>query len=90
MSALFPCDNCGACCKSIRLSELTKWLDRGDGICKHFDEDNSNCSIYENRPEICNVKKMHMKYYQNSFSWAEFIVLNQRACSELKIQITGK
>ena len=30
--------------------------DRGDGACGHLTEDNL-CSIYENRPDFCNVDK---------------------------------
>ena len=30
--------------------------DRGDGACEHLTEDNL-CSIYENRPDFCNVDK---------------------------------
>lgn len=84
MSNPFPCDNCGACCKSIRLSTLTDWLDRGDGTCKHFDNANNLCSIYESRPEICNVKTMHENHYRSSFDWNTFVTLNQKACKELK------
>jgi Fe-S-cluster containining protein len=80
----FPCDNCGACCKFIGLSDKTSWLDRGDGVCRHFDEINNHCSIYENRPEICNVKKMYDTYYKDRFNWSEFVAMNQKVCSELK------
>jgi Fe-S-cluster containining protein len=51
MSDAFPCNGCGACCKSIQLSELTSWLDRGDGVCKFFDAMHNICTIYENRPD---------------------------------------
>lgn len=83
MSQVFPCNSCGACCKSIRLSTLTDWLDRGDGVCKYFDDTHNTCTIYENRPEVCNVRIMYDKHYKNSFVWSEFVTVNQKACEEL-------
>lgn len=86
MSDVFPCNNCGACCKSIRLSPLTDWLDRGDGVCKHFDENQNTCMIYEHRPEICNVKMMYEKHYKAEFDWSSFVAINQKSCTELLSQ----
>lgn len=83
MSASFPCNNCGACCKSIRKSELTLWLDRGDGVCKNFDDNKNICLIYENRPEVCNIKVMYEKFYSDEFTWVKFVELNQRSCDFL-------
>jgi hypothetical protein len=83
MKKLFPCNQCGACCKSIRLSEETIYLDRGDGTCRHFDNAQNTCTIYENRPDICNVHVMYEQRYQQQFSWSEFTKLNQLACEAL-------
>lgn len=84
MTRFFPCDNCGACCKSIQFSEQTSWLDRGDGICRHFNESNNLCSIYETRPEVCNVAVMYQKHYQDSYDWHSFVEINQIICQKLK------
>lgn len=62
----FPCTQCGACCRHVNLSELTVYLDRGDGICHYYDLDSRLCSIYENRPEICRVEVYYQKYLKNS------------------------
>jgi len=83
MSEPFPCTGCGACCKAILLSPQTRWLDRGDGICRHFDESQNACTIYETRPEICNVRIMYEKQYQEQFSWSEFVAVNQKSCEAL-------
>lgn len=83
MNEVFPCSSCGACCKSIQLSPLTAWLDRGDGVCKHFDDTENVCSIYESRPEICNVRVMYDKHYKNCCDWTEFVFINQQVCEEL-------
>jgi Fe-S-cluster containining protein len=90
MSEAFPCNSCGACCKSIRLSTLTDWLDRGDGVCRYFDDQQNTCTIYENRPEICNVRVMYEKHYQSQFNWSEFVLVNQKACDALLEQISIK
>ncbi|MCX7067888.1 MAG: YkgJ family cysteine cluster protein [Methylococcales bacterium] len=87
MSEAFPCNSCGACCKSIRLSTQTEWLDRGDGVCRYFDDQQNTCTIYENRPEICNVRVMYEKHYQSQFNWSEFVLVNQKACDALLVQI---
>jgi len=49
----WECEKCGDCCRYVRL--VSKDLDRGDGTCKHLNDDNL-CSIYYERPEICRVK----------------------------------
>ena len=79
----FPCTGCGACCKSDRLSELTHGLERGDGICIHFDDGQNGCKIYENRPDICNVEKTYDQHYKSVIQWNDFVSLNMLACNEL-------
>ena len=53
-----------------------------DGSCKYLI--NNDCSIYENRPEFCNVKVMYEKYYQNDYSLQEFYQLNADVCNQLQ------
>lgn len=90
MSEAFPCNQCGACCKSIRLSTLTDWLDRGDGVCRHFDDEQNTCTIYENRPDVCNVRMMYEQHYQRNLDWSEFITINQQACEKLQLNSKWK
>ena len=78
MITSFECNKCGACCKSILLSEETIYLDRGDGVCRYFDENQNSCTVYENRPDICNVHTMYEQRYQNQISWSQFTKLNER------------
>ena len=82
----FPCTRCGACCRSVHLSPATEWLDKGNGICRHFDEKTNLCSIYENRPEICRIDLEYEINYQETMSWSEFCALNQACCDMLVIQ----
>lgn len=81
---MFKCDRCGECCRNISLSAIYSELDRGDGICKFFDERTSSCSIYENRPIICNVDLMYKFYFSRKMSIDEFYELNYEACHKLK------
>lgn len=65
-SQKFPCDQCGICCMHIDRVECLKELDRGDGQCKYLI--NHLCSIYEKRPDICNVDKMYELFFQNKMT----------------------
>lgn len=61
---MFYCDCCGLCCMNLSKSEIYSDLDRGDGICKYFDMDSKLCTIYEERPEKCNVDKMYNNFFR--------------------------
>nr|WP_071840705.1 YkgJ family cysteine cluster protein [Escherichia coli] len=58
----------------------TQCLDRGDGICRHYQTDSHLCAIYDKRPQICRVEDQYLLNYQSQYSWQEFIALNQAAC----------
>jgi uncharacterized protein len=83
MDALFECNQCGACCRLINLSEETLFLDRGDGTCRYLDDLKKTCTIYDRRPDICNVRVMYEHRYSKQFSWTHFIQLNKSACNTL-------
>jgi len=80
----FPCDQCGLCCQRLNLNALYKDLDRGDGTCQHFDEATLLCTVYAERPDICNIQIMHKTYFAQHYSQADFYTLNQKACEDLK------
>ena len=75
----FPCNQCGWCCQNLDKNELYSKLDRGDGVCKWFNIENNNCTIYNTRPEICNIENM---YYSTFFTieYSEYIRLNIQVC----------
>ena len=79
----FPCTQCGACCRHVNFSELTEYLDRGDGICRHYDFESKLCRIYETRPEICRIDIFYQKHLKKQLSWNEFVDLNLIACKQL-------
>ena len=68
----FDCSKCGKCCIHIhllfeRLPQLAKLIgednaafpySHSNGICEKLNLDNNLCSVYENRPVICNIDKL--------------------------------
>ena len=80
----FNCDCCGLCCRNIRRSEFSKNLDRGDGVCKFLDTSKNLCTIYDSRPDFCNVEKGYKKYFAETYSEEEYLRLNYLACENLK------
>lgn len=86
MSKMFKCDCCGLCCINLNMSEIYSDLDRGDGSCIHFDINSKLCSVYENRPDKCNVDKMYHIYYKSTMTKEEYYKLNYEACRLIKIR----
>lgn len=62
---IFPCTNCGCCCKRVGL--VKKFLTEDEfpfdvyenGACKMLV--NNMCSVYDDRPDICKVEEMAKK-----------------------------
>lgn len=79
---MFKCDKCGQCCRHLANSEIYKELDRGDGVCKYLD--GNLCSIYDNRPDICNVDKAFELYFKDVISKDDYLKFNREACLILK------
>lgn len=82
---VFPCNQCGWCCQNLQNSEIYHSLDDGTGVCKFFDKEMKICTIYDHRPQICNINAM----YHSSFSfmrYEEYIELNIKACQTAQKQ----
>lgn len=80
---IFPCEKCGLCCRHIDLIPQLKEYDQGNGRCIHL-MDNNLCSIYDERPDICNVRKMYELAYCKQMSEEEYIKLNIVGCEAIK------
>ena len=80
---IFPCTACGACCRNLSYSPLYANLNRGDGICRHFDASTNLCRIYETRPKICRVTDM-FEIFEDRLTWEEYVDLNLQSCRELR------
>lgn len=78
----FFCDRCGLCCKLLSKFDDMKEFDRGDGVCKYLK--NSLCSIYEERPNICNAEYMWVTKYSKFMSREDFEHKSYEACLEIK------
>lgn len=83
MQTPFPCTQCGCCCKQVFRSELTAYLDKGNGSCKYLSSDNT-CSIYEERPDICRVDLQYKVFFSSKMDWEEFVAINIAACNFLQ------
>lgn len=83
---MFICDKCGLCCKNLQLSPLYSSLNRGDGICKYFDDDFNLCTIYEKRPILCNIDEAFKTYFSDKMTQNEYYKLNYQICNQLKLK----
>lgn len=86
MSHLFDCTRCGACCRRVNNSLETMQFDRGDGVCRQYNDDTKQCKIYETRPDICRVDLQYRVNYQDVMSWEEFCKINKAAYDWLQTE----
>jgi len=86
LNQTFPCNKCGLCCKKVHQAPETRFLDRGDGTCRHYDVEDKVCGIYDQRPDICRVDKQYELIYSERYSWEEFVTANVEVCSLLQAQ----
>ncbi|WP_367393556.1 YkgJ family cysteine cluster protein [Pseudomonas sp. X4] len=80
----FPCNQCGLCCQRVDKSDETRFLDRGDGVCSHYDSLRKGCGIYEQRPDICRVDRQYVERFAEHYGWDEFVAMNVAVCIELQ------
>lgn len=80
----FFCDRCGLCCRNIKNIVELQNFNRGDGICKYFDETTNLCKIYEKRPIVCRVDEFYEKYLKNQMDKKEYYKKNYEVCLILK------
>ena len=81
---MFHCDKCGKCCQYIGRSPIYSFLDRGDGVCRYYEDNTKLCSIYKNRPVICRVDDMYDLYFKEMMTKEEYYELNYQSCMQLK------
>lgn len=68
----------------IDKSTIGEKLNRGDGVCRYFDEMTLLCKIYSERPIFCNVDKFYEEYLLLQCSRDEFYLVNYELCKILK------
>ena len=86
----FPCDMCGLCCQQVGKSDIYKYLDRGDGVCRYYQAETHKCSIYSQRPIICNVDLYYNTYLKDICNKREYYEMNLSVCEELKRKLTER
>lgn len=81
---MFKCDCCGQCCKNITLSDMYSELNRGDGVCKFFDDKKLLCTIYDDRPLKCRVDAVYDLIFFKKMTREEYYKINYISCEQLK------
>jgi Fe-S-cluster containining protein len=78
----FKCTSCGACC--ILAGKIGLMPSKKDGSCIYLNKKNQ-CDIYDNRPEICNVKRMYAKRVNQGLkmSYTDFCKINNKICNSM-------
>ena len=80
---MIDCNGCGECCSNLTSNPLYATLDRGDGVCRFLNVQTKLCSIYDQRPDICNSLKMYEQYFHH-LSKQAFINLNRQICEHAR------
>lgn len=82
-STVFNCDKCGLCCQNLHKSSIYRDMHNGDGVCFHYDDTLKLCTIYENRPLICNVTEAY-QLFEPTLGLQQYFDLNYQSCQQLK------
>lgn len=85
---MLPCYACGQCCKNVDKSDETKFLDRGDGTCRNFNDESRLCNIYEDRPLVCRVEDYYKANLADTYEWEDFVQINLDVCQILSKNLT--
>ena len=86
----FVCTRCMECCRRVHLLPETAAMDRGDGVCRHLDEVNTGCRIYDQRPDICRVDRQFELRFHFEMTWDVYVRLNEAGCKELQGYANGE
>ncbi len=90
----FPCTECGLCCKNLKNAltwDAPDWMKPAieafpyktleDGSCEKMV--GNRCSVYEDRPLLCNLDKLHDEL-DVPMSKQEWFDLNVKGCHSLQ------
>lgn len=92
----FPCTGCGACCMAVgavienidkysgpQREELEKfpYKAKKDGSCEKLID--GSCSVYNDRPTICNIEEMFEKHFASFETKEEYFSKQVKGCSSL-------
>ena len=85
---MFPCDQCGECCRNLKLYALYADLDRGDGVCRYLS--GNLCSVYEDRPLLCRVDECYERFFREEMDRQQYYDLNRTVCEQLQQKARNK
>ena len=71
------------------LGLIYQYLDRGDGVCWHFDVKTRLCKIYDKRPLICRVEEGYPIFFKE-IPYEEYLAKTYAACEILKAKLKEK
>ena len=80
----FICTQCGACFRGAKVLKIAGLPVKKDGSCGYLK--NNLCSIYENRPDICNVNKLrdtHVKEHGVDITKKDWYIHTSKMCNIL-------
>jgi len=80
----FICSKCGACCRNLDKSIYFAEYDMGNGVCRYFDEETNLCTIYDDRPLLCNIEKAYDAYFKEYMTLDEYYSANYESCETLR------
>ncbi len=82
----FQCSGCGCCCSRVgkAIANMKSlgfpYEAKEDGSCTMLDE-NKQCKVYDDRPEVCSVDRMYEKYYKEMFeNKKDFYTMQSEIC----------
>lgn len=81
---MFPCEQCGCCCRRVGEVFFMRHLANSDGVCKYLDEATNLCTIYDRRPIVCRVDEFYEKNLSDKMSREEFYRLNKEQCKKFR------
>lgn len=79
---MFNCERCGCCCRNLDKSDIYAPLNRGDGVCKYLK--GNDCSIYKNRPVLCQIDESYEKFFSEIITRGNFYKINKEMCKKLQ------
>lgn len=79
----FKCRKCGLCCRNLDKSSLYEELHNGDGVCKYLNLHTNLCTIYDNRPTLCNIELSYNLYFSDKLSLEDYYNLNYEGCENI-------
>ena len=87
---MFPCEQCGCCCRMVGKVSFARYLALDDGTCKHLDKETNLCKIYSERPYFCRVDELYENEVSEYMTREKFYALNKKICKQFQSQMRGQ